>query len=72
MPTILSKPQGWAKLNFNNLFLKNSNRKVTSPLNFKIMSASILAIILFLIKLRFTKHTTENVKVVQKKKQSVI
>jgi len=51
MPPILSKPSkptGWAKLSAHNLFLKNNNRKV--------MTASILGIILILIKLRLTKQ----------------
>jgi hypothetical protein len=55
MPTVLSKPQGWSRLNVKNLFLKNRSRKV--------MSASILVVVAYLIKLRLSKGATENLKI---------
>ena len=59
MPTVLSKPEGWSRLNLKNLFLKNRNRKV--------MSASILVVVAYLIKLRLSKGSTDNIKVNLKK-----
>lgn len=46
-------------MNVQNLFLKNRNRKV--------MSASILVVVAYLIKLRLSKGSTENIKVNLKK-----
>ncbi len=60
MPPILSKPSA---VNLAEFLFKSRKRQV--------ISGSILAIVLLLIKLRLTKGTTDNLKVKPKKNKKV-